>query len=124
MRLTQKPFTNDFIDTLRLSRRLFPHLENHRLNTLAKYFGLTTPVHKALEDCATTLELYQTISKHVAHNNVNLTARDKRRHVKLKSSSIVATTTEFDESHHLFEKVCMFTGTLEKMPRRRILRYD
>ena len=31
------PITNDFIDTLRLSRRLLPELKHHRLSDLADY---------------------------------------------------------------------------------------
>ena len=33
-----KPITNDFVDTLRLSRRLLPELKHHRLSDLANYY--------------------------------------------------------------------------------------
>ena len=38
------------------------------------------------------------------------------QHIDIKSMQ--ANTEDFDENHPLFGKVCVFTGTLEKMPRR------
>lgn len=51
--------TNDYIDTLRLSRKLLPHLPHHRLDDLIEYFDLQTRVlHRALNDCILTNEVY------------------------------------------------------------------
>lgn len=38
------PITNDFVDTLRLSRRLLPELKHHRLSDLANYYNIDTTV--------------------------------------------------------------------------------
>lgn len=46
-----KPITNDFVDTLRLSRRLLPELKHHRLSDLANYYNIdTTGSHRSLTD--------------------------------------------------------------------------
>lgn len=47
--------------TLSLSRKVFPLLANHKLASLAKEFGLSSPVHRAQADCHTTHELLQLI---------------------------------------------------------------
>lgn len=42
----------------------------------------------------------------------------RQQKAPLKSSDIVASTQNFDPSHPLYGKVCVFTGTLEKMTRK------
>ena len=51
--------SNDFVDTLRLSRRLLPKLEHHKLDNLIDYFKLKKRnEHRALNDCALTNQVY------------------------------------------------------------------
>lgn len=51
--------TNDYIDTLRLSRKILPILPHHRLDDLIEYFNLNTRnLHRALNDCILTNEVY------------------------------------------------------------------
>ena len=51
--------TNDYIDTLRLSRKILPTLAHHRLDDLIEYFNLNTRnFHRALNDCILTNEVY------------------------------------------------------------------
>lgn len=53
-------FYNDFIDTMRLSRRLFPDMEHHRLSDLETEFGLHNErAHRALSDVYLTLDAYK-----------------------------------------------------------------
>ena len=50
---------NDFIDTLRLARKLLPELSHHRLSDLADYYNIDkTGHHRALKDVEMTLEVY------------------------------------------------------------------
>ena len=43
---------NSFVDTLRLSRKALPKLSNHKLSTVAEYYGISTVgAHRALRDC-------------------------------------------------------------------------
>lgn len=116
LRTMDKPFSNDFIDTMRLARKVFPNMPNHKLTTLAKQLNLSaTPTHRALNDCNTTLDLYCTILEQLQKDNVNIEELFKKKYTL--ASSIVATKTDFDESHPLFGKHCVFTGALEKMLR-------
>ncbi len=41
-----------------------------------------------------------------------------KSHPSLSAKDIVTTRTEFDETHPLYGKLCVFTGTLEKMQRK------
>lgn len=41
--------------------------------------------------------------------------RKSNSHKGISAREITTEKTEFDEAHPLFEKVCVFTGTLEKM---------
>lgn len=51
--------TNDYIDTLRLSRKVLPYLDHHRLDDLIDYFNLNKRnLHRALNDCILTNEVY------------------------------------------------------------------
>lgn len=56
------PFTNDFIDTMRMSRRLYKHQRGHRLANLAERFGVADNgmrAHRALADVIKTHLCYE-----------------------------------------------------------------
>jgi len=58
-KILEKPFDNDYIDTLRVSRKLLPKLRSHRLGILAEYYGIDTRgMHRALKDCEVTNYCY------------------------------------------------------------------
>lgn len=53
-------FTNDFIDTLRISRRCVEHLPDHKLDTISKYYGIPNDnAHRALSDVLCTYKVYE-----------------------------------------------------------------
>ena len=53
-------FANDYVDTMRLSRRLFPQYRHHRLCDLTERFGVEAPVsHRALADVLQTRDCYE-----------------------------------------------------------------
>ena len=57
-------FGNDFVDTLRLSRKYNRGLSSHKLSVLAEYYGITNDdAHRALSDCLTTHRIFQEIKK-------------------------------------------------------------
>lgn len=50
---------NDFVDTLRIARRLLPELNHHRLDDLTNYFNIEArDKHRALNDCVLTNKVY------------------------------------------------------------------
>ena len=51
--------SNDFVDTLRIARKLLPFLNHHRLDDLTDYFGVESrDKHRALNDCVLTNKVY------------------------------------------------------------------
>ena len=60
MEYLQKPLTNNFIDTLRIARKILPELKHHRLDDLIEYFNKEVRnEHRALNDCILTNEIYK-----------------------------------------------------------------
>ncbi len=118
---SERPFQNDFLDTMRLSRRLFPQLENHKLKTLVKSFDVSNSVaHRALKDCQLTHSCLVHMLNHMNENNIETTNffRKSNHKDKLKSKDICAITDNFDKNHPFFGKTFAFTGVLEKMQRK------
>ena len=47
-------------DTLKISRKVLgDKVENHKLDTLANYFGVSSPTHQARDDVMATFEIYK-----------------------------------------------------------------
>lgn len=117
--LSLAPFKNDFIDTMRLSRKLFPEAKNHKLGTLAQLFNIPQPVsHRSAADCDTTNSIYRHISQYVSENEIDLSALFAKKRYTCKAADIQAEVDSFGEDSPFFGKVCVFTGVLEKMVRR------
>ena len=52
-------FSNEILDTLAFSRKLLPHLENHRLQTVAEAFGIKLlRAHRAKDDALATAKIF------------------------------------------------------------------
>lgn len=119
VQIFNRGFTNDYVDTMRLSRRLFPEERHHRLSDLEKRFNLhNEAAHRALSDVMLTNQCLDYLRKHVIDNGIDLQELLRRSHKSLSAKDIVATTDEFDESSPIYQKVFVFTGTLERMPRK------
>ena len=118
-------FSNDYVDTMRLYRRLLPSREHHRLCDLAEEFHLDyTNAHRSLKDCMITqagieslkeaaLNLHSTID-----NFINSCKKKSHSHSSIKASDIHTDKTEFDVTNPFYGKTCVFTGALDKMLRK------
>ncbi len=59
-RMCGDEFANDYIDNMRLSRKLFPQERHHRLMDLEQRFGLRNErAHRALADTVLTQQCYE-----------------------------------------------------------------
>ncbi len=59
-----EPIGNDFTDTMRISRRTYRELPNHRLGTLAQYLSVVpNGAHRAAADVETTIGCYEKMVK-------------------------------------------------------------
>lgn len=119
-----KPFTNDFIDVMRISRKALPQLKHHRQKDTAKFFQISSlREHRALDDCKTCNECYHSLELFISENISSLNDfcdlfKKHRSTSHSLAKNIKATTDSFNEDHPLFEKVCVFTGVLDKIKRQ------
>ena len=118
IKVLDRPFSNDFIDTMRLSRRLFPEHRHHRLCDLKERFGIIDALeHRALADAEQTGRCYEYMKRYVSQTGIS--------HEQLRCASsgcfakdVRASAEVFDEDSPLYHKVFVFTGALERMTRR------
>lgn len=117
-----EPITNRFIDTMRISRRLFRDI-SHRLIDLAMEFKISVEVqHRAMADCEVTQKVYEYMRNHCAVNNIDIVAFLKTSHGKsFDLKEFKPETEEFDVSHPIYGMSVCFTGTLEKFQRKEVL---
>lgn len=121
-----KSFENETIDTMRISRKLAPNLEHHRLCDLDERFdGGASRYHRALADCETTYRVFENQKKEILDRYHSFEAfkelfKKKRlsRHDRFDLRQLIAEPGHIDEDNPLFGKVCVFTGALEKFTRK------
>lgn len=64
-------FDYPILDTLELTRALFPNLTNHRLNTIAKYLNVSLiNHHRAVDDAKATAEIFLKCMTILEENNI------------------------------------------------------
>jgi DNA polymerase-3 subunit epsilon len=121
LEIANREFRNDFIDVLRVSRRLYTELNNHRLITLARHLNIDYGNgHRAMEDSIVCNEVFLCCKKFALENDINLQKcrPGSPNHQKLTAKDIVANRDKFDREHPLYNKVCVFTGTLRRLVRQ------
>lgn len=115
--ILKEDLTNDFICTMRLSRRTFKELKSHKMSVLIDYLKLPDRNHhRAMQDCYSTKDLYDYIRSFIKEKEIDITelfSRPKYDFTKIKSQ-----VDEMDENHLLYNKNIVFTGVLEKMVRK------
>lgn len=116
MATLQKPFQNDFVDTMRIARIVMPGLPHHRMKDLCKAFSIDVDLHRAANDCIATQEILVNLQKLAAENRIDLTAY--RRHHDVDLSSLAGDATLNDPSHPLYGKNVVFTGKLQRFLRK------
>lgn len=112
--------SNDFVDTMRLAKRILREQEHHRLIDVAEAFGITVETtHRALADCHTTLMCYYKLKERVnkEYQNEDEFIVKCGSYSKCNLKEIHAHDVNFDVTHPLYNKSCVFTGVLEKMTR-------
>lgn len=116
---------NDFIDTLRLSRKLFQGLEHHRLSDMVAHFGIAeiTGLPKSARNCSYTHELLASLHGAAVELCGGVDAfkamfRKKKRENHVKASDFQPADFVENEENPFYKKYVTFTGTLEKMQRK------
>lgn len=115
--------TNNFIDTLRISKKILPDLKRHRLKDVAEELGIShNGAHRAEADCEITAQCYEAMRARILTDSSEeefekLFKRDCKKRAELLAS-ITANVDEIDETNPVFGKVVVFTGALSTMERK------
>ena len=113
-----KCLSNDFVDTLRLARKVIKELDHHRLSDLLSYYKIdNSNQHRALDDCNYTLEIYNNLKKDIyaLYGSFEDFANSIKR--TRKAYDLTVTVDYIDEDNYFYGKNVVFTGTLQRMPR-------
>ena len=121
----KEPFTNNYIDTMRISRKLLPDLNNHKLKTISKYYNIDySNAHRSLTDCEITYNCFNALKTEalLQYDSVeNFTTKFKPLNSHISVKNITTENTNFDVTHPLYNKVCVFTGKLDELSRKEAL---
>lgn len=108
---------NNFVDLMRLSRKVYPEFKNHKLSTVAENLDVDIiNNHRALGDCMITYECFTKLSKYIFENNIDLDSCNKHEYIDLRK--LTTDGSNINIEHPLYDKYCTFTGKLEKMTRK------
>lgn len=123
MRETGKPISNNFVDTMRISRRLHPDQQHHRLSDLSERYSIdNSGAHRSKRDCEITKLCYDSLKNDVLETFGSLDEfikqKSPRNNHTVHAKDITSENHEFDESHPLYGKICVFTGALDRMTRK------
>lgn len=115
--------TNDFIDTLRISRKVLPDLKHHRLSDITAYYNIENDrAHRAESDCKATAQCYERLRTQVLANCTEdaFQSQFKRNYKKRADTlaNITATVTDIDKTNPVYGRVVVFTGALSSMERK------
>ncbi len=109
-------FDNDFVDTLRISRWVLKELPHHRLSDLCEHYAIDATHHRAETDCIATHQVYLKLKQDAGDRPVDyLRKRKVSRAVDLRE--IKGDESLFQIDHPFYQRVCVFTGKLERFTR-------
>lgn len=120
------PIRNDHINIIRIARKVYPELDNYRLETIAKACGIKyTGAHRSLSDCEITAACYDHLKGKALNQMSEAEFVDlfKKKGGQKQSysdfiSSLDLSNIEPDEDHPIFGKCVVFTGELTRMKRK------
>lgn len=121
-----KSLRNDFVDTMRISRRLLPELECHSLAMLVEHYNIPyNNAHRSISDCILTFMCYEKIKEEiettygtVVYFTQQTSHKRPSKYINLKN--ITTEKTEFDCSHPFYGKFFVFTGALQNHTRTEV----
>lgn len=122
-----KDFKNDYVDTMRISRLILKDISHYRLSDIADFYKIDKKgAHRAENDCHITFEVFKALKSSCIENYgsvddfKNILAQKRANKKYLRASDILCEVSndDIDITNPFYEKVCVFTGTLERMPRR------
>lgn len=121
--LLKSSFTTDFIDTMRMARKLHPEMAHHRLQDMVNLFGIShKSAHRTIPDCEATHQCYlrlkdEALTTYGTEENFVLQFKRKSGY-GAKAIDIQGDLQKVDEDSPIYQKHCVFTGKLERFSRK------
>ena len=116
-----KPFTNDYINTVRFANKLLPDLQHRTLGAVCQRLGISPDgAHRALKDCELTNQIFQCMISMIDDKESFLKRfKKKPSGNKWTAKDILANPSYVpDEESDIYGKAFCFTGKLDQMPRK------
>lgn len=111
LRIYNLPFSNDYIDTLRISKNYIRDIANYKLETLSEKFNINYEgAHRALQDCYITNSLYSKLKDilntgNIERNNfINSINIDNDNPIKRLKILVKGSTKDYSKSELI--KIC------------------
>lgn len=120
-RYLNKPLKNDFIDVLRLARKVLRDMPRHGLKNITDYYGIDhTNAHRAVADCIATQQCYLRLKEDILKEYGDLEVFKKvfkKKHYKTSVTDIKPDKSKFDPASPIFGRRVSFVGSLRKLNR-------
>jgi len=121
-RYLDRPFSNDYIDSLRIARKLHPEMPHHRLEDLVDLFSIThNDAHRAMGDVEATAECFarlkdEALERYGSEGEFQIAFQSGGSHPPHGAAhhGDALRTIEGDPA---LACACVFTGKLEKFTR-------
>lgn len=115
------PIRNNFVDTLRISRRIRPDLSHHRLSDLSVEYSIPQPIaHRALADCETAVAVLDALEAEMKKRGIDIKElwKPKKKSASRVAGIIASSLDDAKPWNPLYKKQCVFTGKLESLTRK------
>ena len=119
------PLSNNYVDVMRLAKKLHPDLPHHRLKDILEIYGIENErAHRAISDVIATKSCYDALhDKAISQFSTETAFIDsfKRKYKfygqNVRAADIIGDSTKQDPDSPLYNRYCVFTGKLEKYSR-------
>lgn len=121
--LSLPPLENEFVNISRIARKTFPDQQHYRLPDIASLCGIPfDEAHRALADCELTAKCFLSMRKKIldlmTESDFVELFKKKTKTYSEYINELETNAIDVDEDCPIYGKVVVFTGTLDKMPRK------
>lgn len=115
---------NDHVNIVRIARKLFPELKNHKLSEISEFLGTKNrPSHRAYSDALATYECFEIMKGKINdefgyENFIALFKKKQSQSINKSFLDAMSPSKGSTTSSNLSGKTVVFTGTLSTMTRR------
>lgn len=122
------PLKNDFIDVMRIAKKLHPEMNHHRLRDMVEHYGLIhEQEHRSISDCEATQQCYEKLREEAVQKYgdedsfIQEAFRKKKYWSGARVSDIHGDEAKNNPDCPLYQKYCCITGKLEQFTRQEAL---